>query len=83
MSTFIRCDMPGCDERYPVRHQAEGELGFTEGRWLGWFYLDLNRTDLATRPLRLCSAWCVRAYLDKYENRLTGPSHADRVGLTR
>lgn len=61
---LIRCDNYGCDETYPLHHENEGDPGFEDGKWLGWFYLDLNRPDLIARGLRFCDIRCLRWWLD-------------------
>lgn len=66
-SEVICCDALGCRETHPVRHEALGRPGFGIGRWLGWVYLDLNRPDLRADPLRFCSTWCLRWWLNSVE----------------
>lgn len=55
----IRCDGFGCTESHPIDHPTVGKDGFGLGRWVGWVYLDLNRTDLFDRPLRFCTIACM------------------------
>ena len=58
----VRCDGLGCAETYPRFHTETGP-GFDDGKWLGWVYLDLNRRDLTTRPLRFCGMRCLTWWL--------------------
>ena len=55
----VHCDGLGCDETYPVDHEYVGRTGFTDGKWLGWLYLDINRPDLIDRPLAFCRVDCL------------------------
>lgn len=64
----VRCDALGCIETHPVEHEFEGQPGFTRGRWAGWVYLDINDPHLSMRPLRFCSYWCLRYWLEDIEH---------------
>lgn len=55
---LITCDNATCEESYPRFHEERGP-GFDNGKWLGWFYLDLNRPDLHNGPLRFCGFHCL------------------------
>lgn len=60
----VYCDNFGCDESYPKSHPDERHPGFVGGRWLGWFYLDINRPDLTDRELRFCDIRCLTWWLE-------------------
>lgn len=63
-SGAVRCDATGCPESHPRHHADEGKSGFVDGRWPGWLYLDINRTDVVDRLLGFCSVWCLRWWLE-------------------
>jgi hypothetical protein len=73
----VRCDAWSCRESHPLEHDDLGEPSFGTGRWLGWLYVDLNRTDLLDRPLRFCSVSCCVWWMEResvtYGGRTTTP----------
>lgn len=59
----IKCDAFGCEESFPLEHEALGETGFALGKWLGWVFVDFNRPDLFDRQMRFCSLLCLLSWI--------------------
>jgi hypothetical protein len=77
---LVHCDGVGCEETYPRFHDENGP-GFTDGKWLGWFYLDLNRPDLRTGPLRFCGMRCLLWWLSETQMPLMGAYQEEAMGI--
>lgn len=79
MAARITCDAWGCDESYPLDHDALGEPDFPPGRWPGWLYLTVQYAALNWRELRFCDARCMQWWLDMASERRYRPGHLDKL----